>query len=66
MSARLLLIGEATRKGFQVVSNAEDTGYLVSVPARPRHPANLQGEFPNTERAWSAACLIARDYPLVE
>lgn len=67
MSApRLLLIGEAVRKGFQVVSNEENTGYLVSVPSRLRHPANLQGEFSNTDRAWSAACLISRDYPQVE
>jgi hypothetical protein len=63
MADRMQLIAEAQRKGFSVVENEEGTGWLVSVPAKPRTPANMQGEFNHPDRAWSVACLIAREYP---
>lgn len=59
------LIAEAQRKGFSVIPNEDDTGWLVSLPARPRLPAHTQGEFKTPERAWAVACLIAREYPPV-
>ena len=53
------LILEAQRAGFRVF---EDEGlWWIEVPARPRHPAHTQGVFNTSERAWMAACLIARD-----
>jgi hypothetical protein len=59
---RLLLIGEAIAKGFSVIPTEDNTAWLVAVPAKPRMPAHEQGEFKTPDRAWSVACLIARDY----
>lgn len=58
---RMALIAGAQRAGFAVIPNDEDTGWLVSVPARPRNPAHTQGEFKTPERAWSVACLLHLD-----
>lgn len=63
MTSMLLLIAEAQRKGFSILQTDDGNGWLVSVPAKPRVPANIQGEFKTHERAWAAACLIAREYP---
>lgn len=63
-SERTALILEAQRKGFGVLQNDDNSGWLVSVPSRPRLPAHTQGEFKSSDRAWSAACLIATEYPL--
>lgn len=63
MADRMLLIAEAQRKGFSVVPDEENGGWLIEVPAKPRTPANLQGTFKTHERAWSAACLISQEYP---
>jgi hypothetical protein len=60
--ARLLLIGDAMRKGFQVISNEDNTGWLVVLPARPRRPSETRGEYASSDRAWMGACLIARDW----
>lgn len=58
---RMALIQEAQRKGFTVTEG--DTGWLVHVPARPRHPANAQGDFKTSDRAWMAAALLALQRP---
>jgi hypothetical protein len=63
MSDRVRLIADAQRKGFAVVPNEAETGWLIVVPARPRNPMHTQGEFRTPERAWMTACLIAADYP---
>jgi len=60
---RVALILAAQRKGFGVVENEEGTGWLVSLPARPRLPAHTQGEFKTSDRAWSVACSLALEYP---
>jgi hypothetical protein len=63
---RATLILEAQAKGFRVFESDEaGLGWLIAVPAKPRVPAHEQGSFKNSDRAWSAACLIARDYPEV-
>jgi hypothetical protein len=59
------LIIEAQGKGFGVVENEDGNGWLVTVPSRPRLPAHTQGDFKTSDRAWSAACLIALDYKAV-
>lgn len=59
---RAALILDAQHKGFRVLPNDDDTGWLVAVPARPRHPANTQGEFTSPERAWMIACSIAKGF----
>ena len=56
---RMLLIGHAQRMGFSVTPNEDETGWLVHVPARPRHPANTQGDFKTSDRAWMAAAALA-------
>lgn len=62
LEQRAALILEAQRKGFGVV---EDEGlWWVSVPAKPRVPASLQGSFKTSDRAWTGACCIASEYPL--
>jgi hypothetical protein len=63
MADKVLLIADAQRKGFAVVPNEDETGWLIVVPARPRNPLHMQGEFRTPERAWMTACLIARDWP---
>jgi hypothetical protein len=60
---RTTLILAAQRKGFGVVQCEEGTGWLVSLPARPRLPAHTQGSFKTSDRAWSVAASIAMEYP---
>jgi hypothetical protein len=54
------LIGEAVLKGFKVTEGK--TGWLVHVPARKRHAANVQGDFTSKERAWMAAASLAMEF----
>ena len=61
IDAKTKLILTAQRIGFGV-SEGED-GWLVHVPARPRHPANVQGSFKSSERAWMAAASLAMEWP---
>lgn len=61
---RAALILEAQRKGFQVSEG--EGGWLVHVPARKRHPANVQGTFKTSDRAWMAAASLASDFPDVK
>jgi hypothetical protein len=56
------LILKAQRAGFSVSENEEGTGWLMHVPARPRHPANTQGDFKTSERAWMAAASLALEF----
>jgi hypothetical protein len=58
---RASLILAAQRKGFQVSEGTE--GWLVHVPAKRRHPANTQGTFKTSDRAWMAAASLALDWP---
>lgn len=62
MSAdRATLILDAQRKGFGVV---EEGGlWWLDVPHRPRFPANRQGAWATSDRAWSVAALLAREFP---
>jgi hypothetical protein len=55
---KMELILLAQRAGFQV-SESDDGGWLVHVPARPRRPANTQGDFKSCDRAWMAAAALA-------
>lgn len=55
------VILEAQRKGFTVSEG--DTGWLIHCPARPRYPANTQGDFKTAERAWMAAASLAMQHP---
>ncbi len=57
---RSKLILAAQRMGFGVSEG--DDGWLVHVPARPRHPANVQGSFKSSERAWMAAASLAMEW----
>lgn len=63
MADKASMVLDAQRKGFSVAPNDDETGWLVLVPARPRRPAQELGDYKTHERAWSAACLIARDLP---
>lgn len=65
MPDRTQLILDAQRKGFGIIESSDSPGWKVTVPARPRLPAHTQGDFKCPDRAWSAACLIAMDYPVV-
>jgi hypothetical protein len=61
---RATLVIEAQRKGFGVVAAEGNEGWWqVTVPARPRLPAHVQGDFKSSERAWSVAALLAVEYP---
>lgn len=60
---RMTLILEAQRKGFQVLQSDDGNDWLVSVPAKPRYPANVQGSFKTSDRAWSVAALLAMEHP---
>jgi hypothetical protein len=56
------LILAAQRDGFHVVEAPENPGWWqIHVPARPRHPANVQGDFKTSDRAWMAAASLALD-----
>ena len=55
MADRMQLIIDAQRKGFGVVENEDNTGWLVKLPAKPRSPAHTQGDFKTSDRAWMAA-----------
>jgi hypothetical protein len=57
---KMELILRAQRSGFQVSEG--ETGWLVHVPARPRHPANTQGDFKSSDRAWMAAASLALEF----
>jgi hypothetical protein len=63
MADRTALILDAQRKGFGVVENDDNTGWLVNVPAKPRLPAHTQGDFKTPDRAWSVACLLSAEWP---
>ena len=63
MTITAQLILDAQRKGFGVIQNDDNTGWLVSLPARPRLPAHTQGEFKTSDRAWMVAAAIALEYP---
>lgn len=54
---------DAQRKGFHVFEDDDGDGWWIGVPSRPRMPANTQGAFGSSNRAWMAACLIAKDFP---
>lgn len=62
MADRTSMVLDAQRKGFAVAPNDDGTGWLVSVPARPRRPAQVLGDYASHERAWNAACFIAKDF----
>ncbi len=57
---RTELILAAQRKGFTVEQT--DDGWCVHVPARLRHPANVQGSFKDSMRAWMAAASLAEEF----
>lgn len=59
-ASKNFLISEAVFKGFKVTEGK--TGWLVHVPARKRHPANVQGDFKTQERAWMAAASLAQEF----
>ena len=59
---RLLLIGEAMEKGFQVVSTKDNTAWLLLVPKRKRVPAQTLGEFKTSDRAWNVALQLVQDF----
>lgn len=61
MEERTQLILDAQRKGFRVEQGG--TGWLVHVPAKPRCPANTQGDFKTSDRAWMAAAALALEFP---
>jgi hypothetical protein len=58
---RTALILDAQRKGFHVSDDSD--GWWVHVPARPRYPANVQGTFKTSDRAWMAAASLAAEWP---
>lgn len=49
----------AQRAGFHVFE--EDGLWWLTVPARPRHPENVQGSWKTADRAWCAAASIWLD-----
>lgn len=56
------LLSAAKQKGFTVIPNEDDTGWLVVVPQRPRVPQHTQGDFKTPERAWMAAASLAMEH----
>jgi hypothetical protein len=56
------MILAAQRAGFSVTPNEDGTGWLMHVPARPRYPANTQGDFKTSDRAWMAAASLAQEW----
>jgi hypothetical protein len=62
-ATRLDLILAAQRKGFRVIPNEDETGWLVACPRKPRLPAHTQGEFKTSDRAWSIAASLALEWP---
>jgi hypothetical protein len=56
------MILAAQRVGFSVTPNEDGTGWLMHVPARPRYPANTQGDFKTSDRAWMAAASLVMEW----
>ena len=48
----------AAQRGFKV-SERVDGGWVIHVPARKQHPANVQGDFKSERSAWLAAASLA-------
>ncbi len=56
------LIQAARDDGYRVAPAPENAGWWqVHVPARPRAPANVQGDYKSEERAWVGAAALAKD-----
>jgi hypothetical protein len=49
----------AMRAGFKV--SERNGAWVIHVPARKRHPANVQGDFKSADRAWLAAASLAME-----
>lgn len=60
MTDRTALILNAQRMGYGV-SQSEEGGWLVHVPPRPRLPAHTLGDYTTSDRAWSAAAVLAQN-----
>lgn len=54
-------INDAKSKGFKVLKRP-DGGWVIHVPQRKNHKANVQGDFVSEDRAWMAAASIAQDF----
>lgn len=59
--SREALIADAMAKGFKV-SERKEGGWIVHVPNRKGHPANVQGDFKSKDRAWMIAASLAQEF----
>jgi hypothetical protein len=50
----------ATRHGLKVWQ--DEDGWWISVPKRPRRPAETLGTYRSEDRAWVGAALVCKDW----
>jgi hypothetical protein len=53
------LIARAVVAGFKVEYSEELDGWELITPARPRHPSQALGVYPDSRTAWHDAVLLA-------
>ncbi|WP_316235082.1 MULTISPECIES: hypothetical protein [unclassified Bradyrhizobium] len=52
----------ASGKGYKVAYDPSWPGYVITTPARPRHPSQQLGAYRDERSAWMDAAALAQEH----